>query len=170
MFLTEQGKGLRAGGPLDGQDPVEMVAFVLKELRESPFEKKPALLLSHVAKGDAAAQGPFHPDEQIGKTHAVIPDGHLLPAHSVNPGIDDDEGMPDMNVDEPFLHADLGGCNGAARTAGRPEIHQRIVEIPDEGGKVHAFARGDRIAGFVQRRVSKEKDLSDSHFQAPFPE
>jgi len=147
---------------VDGQNAVEVVHFVLKELGHGAggIEFEPLAGTVLVAEPDALTA--LKPNHEVGEREAIVPEGEPFRAPPGPLGID--QFVADaVNQAEDDAHrpADLDGANAAPESMGKTERGQGVFEVVQDlgdGGKIV-----DRLRDQAQRGIAEFEYVAGGH-------
>jgi len=152
-------EGLVVERPGDGEDAVEVVAFVLEEFGQVVLELPGLFLPLEVAKAEFASPVSPEPDQQVGRAHAVVPKFHHFLAQAGQFRIDHGHRAIDVEDYEPFHDTQLRGRNGSAGAVPGPEFEDDIGHGVHDVRQFGQFVFHDRRAGLVEAGISEEEDI-----------
>ena len=127
-FLPEA-EWIHAIGSINGEHAVEVVDFMLEELRAIGLEVDFLLVALEVLKSNPDPVGPLDPDHQIREGKAVVPDREVLGPDVDNLRIDEGPRPIHLDVDDPDWGADLGCRNGPPSPESRLPVSEGVPEI-----------------------------------------
>jgi len=118
---------LGVNGPRNRENPVKVIDFVLEQFGSITLQEDGLLLPVEVPVPDAALLVPFNTYQDIGETHAVVPQHKLIVAEVLKFRIKKRDWSVDIQVDQPDESAYLWRGNSAADAKTLAEIKQSVV-------------------------------------------
>ena len=145
------------------QDSVEVVAFVLEQLRQGSFETKFAFLPLFIPVSDPTANMAPDPHQKFRKAHAVVPQLKHLFAAFIQRRVEKHCRFTDVHVDHPLPHTDLRGSDSTTNPIPRSEFHQGVMKIACYLPERSEIGVKNRFRGLIEPRISEQEDLPSRH-------
>ncbi len=127
FVLASQNDMFRINGPIDCENAVEMVNFMLQEFRECPVGFEVFPLAMFVKEFDVDGVIPLYIGEDLRKGETIIPKVELLPAPPHDFRIDQWAGVLAIDIENLLGRANLRGGNASAEAAPRPEFGKGVA-------------------------------------------
>jgi hypothetical protein len=149
--------------PVDGQDSIQMIDFVLEQFRKGAFGPECVAFPVHILIPDVHREAASHLDEEIGQAEAIIPQRHPLSAVSDNDGVDQSLHSVAVDDDNPLRRSYLRGRDAAAESMKRTEVIERVGEVPDKRRESGEAKGMDLCCAVTERGMSEAEDFADCH-------
>jgi hypothetical protein len=117
--------------PVERENPVDVVNFMLEELREPSGgrERVPFPLPVKIFHRNIDVPSDLY--QNIGKRKTIIPQSHEAPGTFDDPGISQREGSVQVEEYDSLRGADLRSGNAAAEAPPLPKIGERVPQVID---------------------------------------
>ena len=135
-FLT-QAERVQSEGSVHRQHALQMVDFMLKELRHVALQLACMSFPSQVLVADAYMMGSLQSDHQVGKREAIIPHGKIVGPDIGDFRIDQDPGAVNLDIDNAHGRANLrrGDCPTHPMTSFQvPKRFFEVIHYDSYGG------------------------------------